>query len=186
METVASADEVTIDRLVRASTTEVDFRRLAVDAFETDVINLEEHLASRGNAGADHVLHRFLLPVDRDRASGQFVHVDAMASMTEAQFDAVMDQTLAAHPLAESSLIEQIDGALFEDPGPHALLAMPPASGLKDNRVNPFQMKEVGEQKPGWSRTDDTDLSAHVESTLDGKRTEWILQYQFCPLLNRS
>lgn len=67
-------------------------------------------LAAGGEARRDEILHHFVLAVDGDAAPAREVgEVDAVAPALEAQLDAVMDESLALHALADAGLDEKID-----------------------------------------------------------------------------
>ncbi len=86
-----------------------------------------------------------------------------MPAAAEAQFDAVVHESLALHPPAHARLHEQVHRALLENPGPDAMFDVVAAAGLDDHRLDALLVQEVREQEPRWSRTDDADLCAHVQ-----------------------
>ena len=59
-------------------------------------------------------------------------------------------------------LHEQVDGALLEHAGAHALLDVVAAAGLEHHRLDALPVQEVREQEPGRAGADDPDLRAHV------------------------
>src|SRR5262249_17171990 len=99
----------------------------------------EHDLSAGGEARGDQILYDFVLAVNRDRASGQLAEIDAMTSAVEAQLDSAVDQAFAAHPLAESGLIQQIDAALFEHAGANPRLDVFAGVAFEDDRIDPLK-----------------------------------------------
>ena len=56
-----------------------------------------------------------------------------MTASAEAQLDAVMNKGQFLQPLADAGFDHQIDGALFEQPGPYALLNILAAAIFDDD-----------------------------------------------------
>jgi len=103
------------------------------------------------------------------------MQVDAMSTPIEAQFDPAMNQAFAAHALADSGFVQQIHCALFQDARTNAILDMFASLGLDDDRLNARKMQELGQDKSGWSGSDDRNLGtmafAHVIDLQCGART---------------
>ena len=94
------------------------------------ILSLEENLASGFESRRDEVFHNFLLRVDRDRAAGQFLEIDAMTASIEANFHAVVDQPLPLHSIAHVHFCQQLDRALLQHPGSYPLFTVLPTSRL--------------------------------------------------------
>ncbi len=82
------------------------------------------------------------------------------AAPPEAQVDATVDEAFAAHALADTDGLEQIDRAVLEHAGTNALLAIRAAAQLEHDRCDPGPPQQHREHEPGRSRTDDPDLRA--------------------------
>ena len=80
VEAVAAGDEVTLQRLRRPLVPEPDHGRPAVEPLDRHVLGLEQDRAVASEASRDEVLGDVGLAVDRDRAPGQGLHVDAVAA----------------------------------------------------------------------------------------------------------
>src|SRR5690606_30624887 len=94
--------------------------RLEVD--RPDVADVEQQRPPCRLARGDEVLDDLALAIDRDGASTrQPRHVDAMAGTAEGEVNALVTHALAREPVAHSHLVQQVDGALFEDAGSNAL-----------------------------------------------------------------
>ena len=126
--------------------------------------DLEQDRVAGSEADRDQVLDDLLLSVHGDAASaGELAEVDAVVGTAEAQADAVMHQTLAAHPLASAGGVEQIRAALFEHAGAHALLDVRPRARLDHDRLDALEAQQMREHQPGGTCPDDRDLRAHAE-----------------------
>jgi hypothetical protein len=66
---------------------------------------------------------------------------------------------LSVQPLRDLSAFEQLDGSLLEHPGPDPRLDILAASVLEHDRLDAGAMQQGRENEPGWSGTDDRDLS---------------------------
>ncbi len=148
-----------------------DPRMVTVEVPHGDVGDLEMDDAAIGEASRDDVLHRFLLAIDGDLlAAGQRGEVDAMAASLEADLDAGMNLPLAPHSLAEAGLVEQVDAALLEYAGAHAVLDIVAAAVLQDDRRDPLPRQEVRKKQSGRPRADDANLRAfdHLVAAQNG------------------
>jgi hypothetical protein len=98
-----------------------------------DIFDFEENLAIAFQARADQVLDDFVLAIHRNGAAGEIFEVNAVASASEADLDAVVDQAFALHALADPHLVQQFHGAPFEDAGSNSLFAMLAAAVFEYN-----------------------------------------------------
>src|SRR5207248_10369698 len=146
----------------------LQLRRLAVasigdtwavilDTLDGGRLSLEPDLTTVRQALLDQVLDHLLLAIDRDPPAGQLAEVDAVLLAGEAQFDAVVDETLADHALAHSARFEEIGRSLFEDAGSDPALDVVSAAPLQDDGCNALPAQEVREHEPGRTRADDAD-----------------------------
>lgn len=71
-----------------------------------------------------------------------------------------MHEPLALHTLAHAHLLEQVNRALLESPGPDAMLHVAAAAGLERDRLDAPQVQQVAEHQPGRPSPDDPHLSA--------------------------
>ncbi len=158
---VAAGDEVAGQLVLRAVQAIADARLAAVDIVDRDVRRLETDLSVLGEAQGDHVLHRLVLTVDRDRAAaGQVFKIDPVAAAGEANFDAPVDQALAPQAFAEPRLDQGFDGDLLQHAGPDPALHVSAAARLENDRFDALQMQKPRQQEPGWPGADDADLCA--------------------------
>src|SRR5207245_699458 len=82
----------------------------------------------------------------------------------ELQLDALVDDPLALHALADPRLAQEIGGALLEHARPYALLDVLAAAVLEDDGVDALEVQQVRERQPGRAGADDPDLRAHQPS----------------------
>src|SRR5579859_813826 len=115
MEAVAAGNEIARQLDPRAILLERDLRMISLKVCGLHVGNVEEDRAVVGESGGDEILDDLMLGIDRDRAPAcQLVHIYAVADAVEAQLDAVMDDALALHALADAQPNQQIACSLFE------------------------------------------------------------------------
>ena len=127
---------------------------------------LEHDLTAGFQAGADQVLDDLLLAVHHDDPpAGQLGQRDPVIGAVECQTDAVMDQPFIVHPLAQTAFAQQIDRALLQHAGTHAMLDIFPAAVLQDDRVDTPQVQQMGQEQPGRAGTDDAYLGTHKFSS---------------------
>ncbi len=135
-------------------------RALAVDAFELHLLDLELDLAAAREPRRDQILHDLLLAVNRERAPARELgERDAIAPLVEREQQPVVNQSLAVQALGQAQLVEQVDGALLEDAGAHALLHVGAAAAFEDHRRDPFALQQMREHQAGRAGPDDRDLS---------------------------
>ncbi len=84
-----------------------------------------------------------------------------MALAREAEIDAVVHQSLAAHPGVDAGLAQQIDRALLEHAGTNPALDIVARAPLEDHGLDAALVQELREQQPRWTRPHDADLGAH-------------------------
>ena len=152
------------------------------------VFDLEKNRQIRFEARGDQILDHFLLRIDRDGlAPGEVVEIDAMAFSVEAQLDPVMREAFALEALADSRFDQQIDGTLFEEARTDALFDVFSAPRFEDDRLDPPQVKEMGEHQPRGTCPDYADLRAHVFPFVaeDAFRTTRSLDIQSAPCPRR-
>ena len=85
-----------------------------------------------------------------------------MPATVEAQFDALVHEPFAHHPLAHAGLVQQVDRVLLEHAGAYRRLDVLAAARLEHDRVDALQMQEVGKQQSRGARPDYADLCAHL------------------------
>src|SRR5690606_4612729 len=112
-----------------------------------DVVQVSLQL---GLAVDDHV------PVD------ETPEVDAQEQSAERQVDAVVDETLGVHSLADADVPQQLGGAVLYDPCSHPTQHVVAAAPLHDNAVDPLQVEEVGEHRARGSSSDDRYLRPNL------------------------
>ena len=86
-----------------------------------------------------------------------------MPAAGEGDVEAVMDETVAQHPLAHAGLLEQFHGGPLQEPGADAGLHVILGAALQHHRVDPVAAQQLREQQPRGARTDDRHLGrAHA------------------------
>lgn len=161
MRTIASRDVFAFDLLRFTRLDEGDAGRRAVQGVEGDIGDIEKDRPTGGKAGLDEVFDHLMLAVDGDGAAGEGLEIDAVGAALELEFNAAVDETFAAHAVAEAAGGEEIGRVLLEDAGANALFETAPRSGFNHDRVDAFERKEVREKETGGSRADDGDLGAN-------------------------
>jgi len=103
----------------------------------------------------------------REIRYGISAHVicEATRDVAEAKADAVMHETLAAHPHPDAGGVEQVGGPLLEHAGAHTLLHIRPRSRLDDDRLDALEAQQMREHEPRGTGADDRDLGAHAART---------------------
>src|SRR5215472_14509613 len=111
---------------------------------------LEIKLKTPGYAFLYKVLYYLGLGVNRNRPPpGERPEVYVVALAGELQVDAAVLESLLVKAVAEAGVAEQADGAILEDAGPLARLAVGPAAVLYDDRVDSAEREQVREQQAG-------------------------------------
>ena len=100
------------------------------------------------------------------------MNVDQLA-IAEADIDRLVDHALAAQPLVEPKLGHQVDRALLQHAGTHAVFHIGAAARFEHHAVDALAIKEMREEKTGRSRTDDPDLRVHFPSRTSKTRRSW-------------
>src|SRR6185436_9758829 len=99
---------------------------------------LEQDLPAGAQARRDQVLDHFLLAVDGDASSaGEVTQRDAVAPSLEAQLDAVVDHALAEESLTDAAAGEQVDRAMLQHSGAHAVLDVSAAVTFENDGLDP-------------------------------------------------
>ena len=125
------------------------------------------HLEVQRPAGrdprVDQILHHFVLPVDRNGlAAAQLLQVDVVTLAAKTEVQPLMRQAFALQPFAHAHLDHQIDGALLQHPGAHALDHILLAAVFNDDRIDALQVQQVSQQQAGGPGADDANLCMHV------------------------
>lgn len=84
-----------------------------------------------------------------------------MAGAVVAELYAVVTQALVVHARAGPGRAQDVDGALFQDSGPLALLDIDAVAALQDDRVDSRVGQEPGEEEACGAGSDDADGGAH-------------------------
>jgi hypothetical protein len=160
MRAVTPGDEIAVDFMRLAGMQVVDFWLAILEAFDANVVNLEQDLPAGGEAGLNQVFDDFVLTIHGNRAPGEILEVDAVTLSAETQFDAVVNKSLALHPFANTHLGEKIDGAGFEYTGANALLAVLARPVFENDGLDALKMKEVRKDEACRPGSDDSNLRA--------------------------
>ena len=79
----------------------------------------------------------------------------------ELQVDAVVDDALAVHPLADAGFAQQLDRPLLEHARADPLLDVLAAAVLEDDALDPRDLEQPRERQARGARADDPDLRPH-------------------------
>src|SRR5262249_23204549 len=126
------------------------------------VLDLEQYLATVGEAAGNEILHDFLLAINGYTLADQLAKIDVMQRAAEAEADAVMRQPFPLHALANADLDQKIARPLLDQAGADAALDVIATAVLQDDRVDACKVQKMREHQPCRSRADDSNLCAHV------------------------
>src|SRR5215472_3896966 len=166
MGAIAAGDEVAGD-LPGLACLAVAQDRLAGNALQGDIRDLEMDRSAIGEAGGDQVLHHLMLAVDRDGLAGEGLEVDAVTPARKADLDAGMAKPLALQAFAETRLLQEIDRALLQHTRPDAAFDIVPAAALQNDGIDACTMQQAGQEQTCRPGADDADLRAlpHPDSS---------------------
>ena len=102
------------------------------------------------------------MTIERPAAQLGERHVVALA--VELQVDAVVDDALAVHALADARVAQELDRALLEHARADAVLDVFAAAVLEDDALDPRDLEQPREREPGRAGADDPDLRPHSPS----------------------
>ena len=88
------------------------------------------------------------------------MHVNQLV-LAEADVDRLVDHALAAHALIKPKLGHQVDGALLQHAGAHAIFHVSAALRFEHDAVDPLAIEQVREKESRGPRADDSDLAVH-------------------------
>jgi hypothetical protein len=83
-----------------------------------------------------------------------------MAAAVESELDAVVNQAFALEAGTEARHIEEIDRTLFQHAGSHAAFDIVATAILDNDGFDPIAVKQVRQQQPGRTGSDDANLGA--------------------------
>jgi hypothetical protein len=89
--------------------------------------------------------------------------------MAKTELHAVVDDALAVHPVAQPHLVKQVDRALLEHPGAHALLHVLTGAILEDYGVDSALVQEMRQDEPGGAGADNAHGSAQFACQRSGQ-----------------
>jgi hypothetical protein len=157
---VASGHVFATQRLLPAFMPKSDRR---AGAFQDDIDHLR--LIQRRHALLGKRVHQvarnFRLSIDRNAAAGQRVEIDAMPSTPKAQFDAFVQETVAAAAGAYAGFVQEFDRNLFQHAGADAAKHVFPAAPLQDQIVDAGAEEQPGKKQSRWPCSDNCDLRPH-------------------------
>jgi hypothetical protein len=92
------------------------------------------------------------------------MHIDAMATPAKTQLDAMVDESLSTHPLADARFVEDIHSALLQHARPDATLDILAAAGFDHYGFDALQPQQTTEQQSRRACPYDSDLCPHGPS----------------------
>jgi hypothetical protein len=92
------------------------------------------------------------------------MHIDAMAAPAKTQLDAVMDESLSPHPLADARFVQDVYSALLQNARPDAALDVLAAAGFDHDGLDALQPQQTAEQQSRRACSDYSDLCSHGPS----------------------
>jgi hypothetical protein len=167
MEPVAAGQKIAGELVRLPILAKRDAGLVGIDVAHRDAVDVEQEIPAGVEPRRDQVLDDFVLCVDGNRAPArQLRKVDPVTPPAEAELDAVVDEALALHPLADAGLGEKVDGALFEHAGPNRALDLVPAADFEHDRLDALQMKQMRQQQASGAGADDPDTRPHLHRWL--------------------
>jgi len=126
-----------------------------------DVFNFKENLATGRDTRIVQVFQNLVLGIDRDSFPiGEILEIDAVSAAPEAQLDSVVDEALGFHPFANPHFCEQVNGSLFQNASPDALLGILAAAIFDHYGIDSLQIQKVRQYETGGSGPDNSDLGS--------------------------
>ena len=108
------------------------------------------------------------------RPPGEVAQRDAVALAVELQLDAVVDEALALHALADAGRGEQVDRALLEHAGADALLDVLAAARLEHDRLDALRAAGgCASMRPAGPAPTIADLRAHQRPAVRSNSAAW-------------
>ena len=156
---VAPGDEIAADLVRHGVQLKTHARLRRRDLVHRHVLDVEIEGPARRPARRDQILHHFVLAVDGDRpTAGEFREVDPMPCAGEGDIQPLVAQAFAIQPIADARVAQEIDRALLEHPGAHALDDVILAAILEDDRIDAGEVQQVAQQQARGAGADDCDL----------------------------
>src|SRR5580704_4577455 len=94
-------------------------------------------------------------------SAGEVREINAMCALVEAKIHTVMHQSFALQPFAYAGFFQQVNGALFENSGAHALLDVLAAAIFQDYGFDAVEMQQMRKNQTCGPGANDTNLRAH-------------------------
>ena len=148
METVASGDEIAIERTRVAIFFETDFRMgkraRALKIVDAGVRDFEMDRRSGVETGLRKIFHDFVLSVDGDAfSSGEVREIDVVRAAVKAEIDAVMNQADLIETRAEAEAVQEVDRSLLEHAGTNAFFDVLAATIFDDHGIDAFALEKM-------------------------------------------
>ena len=84
-----------------------------------------------------------------------------MALALEQHVEAAVDQAFLVHARADTHLVQQVHGDLFQNAGANTAQHVVAALALHDDGVDTGLVQQLAEQQAGGAGADDSDLGTH-------------------------
>src|SRR5215469_9756529 len=159
MRPIAAHQEIALDFAFLTAVLESNSQLMGFEIANRNIFNGIMDGTSARQTRRDQILHQLVLAVNRDRAPArQFLEVDAMPATVEGEIDPAMFEPFALQPIAEASLDQQIDRALFQHTRAHTFNHVLACARFDNFRVDPFQVQQMSQKQTRGASADDPDL----------------------------
>jgi len=162
---VASGDEIAVQSVPGTVLLVAYLGVLGIEVMHRNITGLVHRGQPRCLPGGHQIPGDFCLTVDHDLLPAcERMEVNAVALAAEEQIKAGMGQSFLMHARANASFVQQVGGDLFQHPGAYAREHVISALTLQNHVGYACFVQQLTEQKSGWPRSNDGDLSPHVVS----------------------
>ena len=128
---------------------------------QSHVINLVEGSGAACGVGVHEIAGDLGLTIDNDSPSaGRGVDVNALKAIPERQVEAVVDEALAAHALADTGSLQKVHRSLLDDARANTSGHVRRGPALKHDAIDPGAVEELRQQESPRPRADDRGLGA--------------------------
>lgn len=144
MKAVTSRNKVTIEVMRIAIVMKVYRWSIGIEAVDADFFHLESQLTGNGASGRHQIRDDLMLCIDGDCApAAKIEQIDATPTAGKPELNAVVHESLAPHPLANSGSHERVNRTLLEHSRADRVLDGIPTSVLEHHRLDTSQVQQM-------------------------------------------